>query len=187
MESSKKIIVSKLSKQRKNYRPRKDDVLVLVQNGKVADVVRNGREIAPLSEEGIERYCVDCRAYSYDLCYSGGISFTFSLVAEAAFPTIMIGIKDILNRDMTAVVQSWAASAFISDLITDFLSRHKITTEKQLFEGGLCKDLENTVKTAYQAHFIKSWGMFLNEVVITRQCSVAKENKDTFDPFYYIL
>ena len=188
MESTKKIIVSKISKQRKIYQPKKKEVLVHVKDGEIVDVIRGAVEYPITHEDGSEWYCVDCNEQQYDLSYScGNIQFNFSLKAEAVFPTFMIKVKEIVKKDATAVIQSLASSPEFSNKITDHLSANKIATEKELFSGDACEELERILRTEFREHFIKSFGMLLNSVTIARKRVVEEKKTDTFDPLYYIL
>jgi hypothetical protein len=163
-------------------------VLIHVRNGEIVDVIRGAVEYSITHDDGSEWYCVDCQEQQYDLSYScGNIQFNFSFKAEAAFPTFMIKVKEIVKKDMTTVIQGFAASPEFSNKITDHLSANKIAGEKEFFLGDACEELERILKKECKVHFIKSYGMLLNSVAIARKRVVEQKNTDAFDPFYYIL
>ena len=187
MGSTKKIIVSKISRQRKAYSPREREVLIRVKNGEVDEVIRGAVKYPITHEDGSEWYCVDCKKQEYIFCYScGNIKIAFSFVAEAAFPTFIIK-QATVGKDMIEVIQSFASSPMIANMITEFLSANEITTEKQLFSGNTCERLQNTLRSECKEHFIKSWGMLLNSVTINKKRVVENENIDEFDPLFHIL
>jgi hypothetical protein len=188
MENAKIVIAAKLAARRETYALKKDDVLISVAKGCVTDVIRGVGKYPLDRTDDTNWYVVDCGENIYGLSYQGGgIQFTFSFAAAVAFPTRTIQAKAVVGKDMTTLIQDWAASASVSDTIATALKKLNVTTEKQLFDSSCCELLEREIAVAYQEHFIKEWGMFLNAVRIKKKMTVQSKSTTGKNPYDYIL
>lgn len=186
MESTRKVIVGKIPLRRSSFSA--NEVLIAVNNGKISDIIRIDGKLALQREDNTEWYFVDEGEYQYDISYSGGeIAFNFSFSSRVAFPTILISNKSVLGKDMGKVILDWASSTDISNIITEFLASNSVTSEKQLFEGGFCEQLENRIRISCREHFIGNWGMFLESVSIKKKLLVRPTNKEKYNKYKYIV
>ena len=188
MGSGKKVIVKKISVRSTSYNMDKDDVLISVLDGEISDILRGAGKREIDHTDGTLWYAVDGSEHQFDMNYSGGdINFSFSFLANASCPTLLIYKKELVGKDMPEVVLNWAAKASVSNTIADFLSGRGIKTENQLFSGNNCDLLEAELLKVYQEHFIKEWGMFLNSVAIKRKIAVSASTKVNKSIYDYIL
>ncbi len=180
-------IAYKIPKSRQSFKPGTNELIISVADGEVVGFIRNGE--VNRSQQSTEWYFVDEGINDFGLFYDvGNINFHFFLSCRVVCPTIVIGSEQLLKNKTEDVISEWAKSSGVLNVITKFLQKKGIDSEKKLFEGNGCTLLEKELMLFCREDFITKFGMLLEKVeIIEKKSFEAKKAEDIDDKYSFLI